>query len=91
MAEHFVSFFSFQKRIMIVPLAQTPQDNWDSGHLTAKRRSIHEDEWLDQTRGLSIHSPALSIADDVDCFEDDLANREAQLAYNDVQMVRIYL
>lgn len=76
---------------MIVPLAQTTQDNWDSGHLTAKRRSIHEDEWLDQTRGLSIHSPALSIADDADCFEDDMANLETHLACNDVQMVSIFL
>lgn len=76
---------------MIVPLAQAPQENWDPVRLTTKRRSIHEDEWLDQTRGLSIHSPALSIADDVDCFEDDLANLETHLAYNDVQMVSIFL
>lgn len=73
-----------------MPLAQVPQENWDSVRLTAKRRSIHEDEWLDQTRGLSIHSPALSIADDADCFEDDMANLETHLANNDVQMVRIY-
>ena len=54
----------------------------------AKRRSIHEEEWLDQTRGLSIHSPALSSnAGDVDQLEDEAKELQKLNSHEDIQMV----
>ena len=53
--------------------------------LTGRPRSIHEDEWVHQTRGMTIHSPALASGELTPGSTDGSLGEELR---DDVQMVR---